>query len=55
MPPVSHRGNGAGPSSLIADPEVKAPVQKLWLDWTDEGDAPTSSTRALAARNNVAN
>jgi capsid protein len=32
-------GNGITPSSLIADSEIKAQVQRLWLDWTDESDA----------------
>ena len=32
-------GAGIKPSSLIADAELKAQVQKLWLDWTDEADA----------------
>ena len=32
-------GAGIKPSSLIADAELKAGVQKLWLDWTDEADA----------------
>ena len=32
-------GAGIKPSSLIADSELKAQVQKLWLDWTDEADA----------------
>ena len=32
-------GAGIKPSSLITDPELKARVQKLWLDWTDEADA----------------
>lgn len=32
-------GAGIKPSSLIADPKLKAKVQKLWLDWTDEADA----------------
>jgi len=32
-------GAGIKPSSLIADPDVKARVQRLWLDWTDESDA----------------
>ena len=27
------------PSSLIEEPELKAQVQRLWLDWTDEADA----------------
>ncbi len=39
----SWAGNVVGavikPSSLIADPKLKAKVQKLWLDWTDEADA----------------
>ena len=39
----SWAGNVVGasikPSSLIADPELKARVQKLWLAWTDEADA----------------
>lgn len=32
-------GAGIKPSSLIADAGLKAAVQKLWLDWTDEADA----------------
>ncbi|MDI3469847.1 MAG: Phage head, portal protein B [Pseudolabrys sp.] len=32
-------GAGIKPSSLIKDTGVKAQVQKLWLDWTDEADA----------------
>ena len=32
-------GAGIKPSSLISDPELKAAVQKLWLNWTDEADA----------------
>ncbi len=32
-------GAGIKPSSLIADVALKANVQKLWLDWTDEADA----------------
>jgi len=32
-------GAGIKPSSLIADAGLKATVQKLWLDWTDEADA----------------
>lgn len=32
-------GAGIKPSSLIKDAELKATVQKLWLDWTDEADA----------------
>jgi len=32
-------GAGIKPSSLIADPTLKAKVQRLWLDWTDESDA----------------
>jgi lambda family phage portal protein len=32
-------GSGIKPSSLIADPALKARVQRLWLDWTDESDA----------------
>lgn len=32
-------GSGIKPSSLIADAKLKAAVQKLWLDWTDEADA----------------
>ena len=32
-------GDGIKPSSLIADPELKARVQRLWLDWTDDSDA----------------
>src|SRR5574339_811592 len=32
-------GAGIKPSSLIADADLKAAVQKLWLDWTDEADA----------------
>jgi lambda family phage portal protein len=32
-------GNGITPSSLIADSEIKAQVQRLWLEWTDESDA----------------
>jgi capsid protein len=32
-------GAGIKPSSSIADAELKASVQRLWLDWTDEADA----------------
>lgn len=32
-------GAGIEPSALIAEPGLKAAVQKLWLDWTDEADA----------------
>ena len=32
-------GAGIKPSSLISDSGLKAAVQKLWLDWTDEADA----------------
>jgi lambda family phage portal protein len=32
-------GNGIKPSSLITDSALKAEVQRLWLDWTDESDA----------------
>jgi lambda family phage portal protein len=32
-------GAGIKPSSLIADTALKARVQELWLDWTDEADA----------------
>jgi lambda family phage portal protein len=32
-------GTGITPSSLIADGEIKAQVQRLWLEWTDESDA----------------
>ena len=32
-------GNGIKPSSLITDSALKAAVQRLWLDWTDEADA----------------
>ena len=32
-------GSGIKPSSLITDPELKARVQRLWLEWTDESDA----------------
>lgn len=32
-------GDGIKPSSLIADAELKARVQRLWLDWTDDSDA----------------
>jgi len=32
-------GAGIKPSSLIADATLKARVQRLWLDWTDEADA----------------
>ena len=32
-------GNGIKPSSLITDSALKAAVQRLWLDWTDESDA----------------
>ncbi|MGD9506951.1 MAG: phage portal protein [Geminicoccaceae bacterium] len=32
-------GDGIKPSSLIGDPELKARVQRLWLDWTDDSDA----------------
>ncbi len=32
-------GDGIKPSSMIADADLKARVQRLWLDWTDESDA----------------
>ena len=32
-------GDGIKPSSLIVDAELKARVQRLWLDWTDDSDA----------------
>jgi lambda family phage portal protein len=32
-------GDGIKPSSLIADPEIRDQVQRLWLAWTDEADA----------------
>lgn len=32
-------GAGIKPSSLISDSTLKAAVQKLWLDWTDDADA----------------
>jgi lambda family phage portal protein len=32
-------GTGIKPSSLIADADLKAEVQKLWLAWTDDSDA----------------
>lgn len=32
-------GAGIKPSSLIGDPDLKARVQRLWLDWTDSADA----------------
>jgi len=32
-------GTGIKPSSLISDSALKAEVQRLWLDWTDESDA----------------
>jgi lambda family phage portal protein len=32
-------GSGIKPSSLIADATVKAAVQRLWLEWTDDSDA----------------
>jgi len=32
-------GAGIKPSSRIADPALKAAVQRLWLAWTDEADA----------------
>ena len=32
-------GAGIKPSSLLADAGLKASVQKLWLDWTDDADA----------------
>ncbi|MFZ5792101.1 MAG: phage portal protein [Pseudomonadota bacterium] len=32
-------GAGIKPSSLIKDATLKAQIQKLWLDWTDEADA----------------
>lgn len=32
-------GAGIKPSSLIGDSALKAKVQKLWLDWTDDADA----------------
>ncbi len=32
-------GAGIKPSSLIADAALKAEVQRLWLDWTDDSDA----------------
>src|SRR4029078_10795835 len=31
-------GAGIKPSSLIQDQTLKAEVQQLWLDWTDEAD-----------------
>ena len=32
-------GDGIKPSSLIADPDLRDLVQRLWLAWTDEADA----------------
>jgi len=32
-------GDGIKPSSLIADPDLRDQVQRLWLTWTDEADA----------------
>lgn len=32
-------GDGIKPSSLIADADLKARVQRLWFDWTDDSDA----------------
>lgn len=32
-------GDGIKPSSLITDADLKARVQRLWLDWTDDSDA----------------
>ena len=32
-------GAGIKPSSLIKEPALKAEIQQLWLDWTDEADA----------------
>ena len=32
-------GAGIKPSSLIPEPGLKAKVQRLWLDWTDDSDA----------------
>ena len=32
-------GAGIKPSSMIPDAGLKAEVQRLWLDWTDEADA----------------
>jgi lambda family phage portal protein len=32
-------GSGIKPSSSIEDADLKAQVQRLWLDWTDESDA----------------
>src|SRR5215210_4790491 len=32
-------GAGIKPSSLIKDVKLKAAVQELWLDWTDEADS----------------
>jgi lambda family phage portal protein len=32
-------GAGIKPSSLVADPELKARLQRLWLAWTDEADS----------------
>lgn len=32
-------GSGIKPASLIGDAELKAAIQQLWLDWTDEADA----------------
>src|SRR6478735_11858279 len=31
-------GAGIKPSSLITDSELKAAVQTLWLNWTDDAD-----------------
>jgi capsid protein len=31
-------GAGIKPSSLISESDLKAELQKLWLDWTDEAD-----------------
>lgn len=32
-------GAGITPTARVTDPEVKARIQALWLDWTDEADA----------------
>jgi capsid protein len=37
-------GAGIKPSSMISDSSLKAQVQKLWLDWTDEADTEGSRT-----------
>ena len=43
-------GAGIKPSSLMKDPGLKARVQKLWLDWTDEADAEMACSSGPRAR-----